>query len=110
MDLTATHIERLHALVADGFEMVSFPFFPNTVGVKKYGCGALLQPVADGRWRLAAQPGRLIEGNISVVVERGGGKWFVWKSYQERATPDLLDTLRRFEEELRERLESPAAV
>ena len=80
--------------------MVNFPLFPNTVGVRKYDCAALLQPVAHGYWRIAAQPGLLLEGNISVVVERGGGKWFVWKSHQVRATEERLGALRRFEEEL----------
>lgn len=105
MELTPAHLQRLNDLVSAGFAMVSFPLFPNTVGVRKYDCAALLQPVAGGTWRVAAQPGLLIEGNISVLVERGGEQWFVWKSHQLRATEERLDVLRRFEEELRRRLE-----
>lgn len=107
MELTPAHLQRLNDLVSAGFAIVNLPLFPNTVGVRKYDCAALLQPVANGTWRVAAQPGLLIEGNISVLVERGGEQWFVWKSHQVRATAERLGALRRFEEELRRRLEPP---
>ena len=110
MELTEAHLQQLQTLVLEGFAVVSFPLFPAYVGVQKYGCAALLEPGADGRLRLFAQPGYLIEGHISVIVERDRQKWFVWKSHQVRATEERLRDLRGFEEELRGRLERPAAV
>ena len=110
MELTEAHLRLLQTLLAGGFTPVSFPLFPNFVGIQKYGCAALLRLVGQGRLELAAQAGYLLEGNISVVVERGGEKWFVWKSLEVRATPERLGRLRRFEEELTELLERPAVV
>jgi len=110
MELTEAHLRQLQALLAEGFSPISFPLFPTCVGVQKHGCAALLEPAADGRFRVAAQPGLLLEGNISVLVERGGEQWFVWKSNQVRATAERLAVLRRFEEELRGQLESGMRV
>lgn len=110
MEPTEAHLRRLHILVSEGFEALSFPLFPTHIGVKKYGCAALLEPVAEGRLWLFAPPGYLVAENISVIVERRGEKWFVWKSEQVRATPERLSTLRRFEEELRGLLECPPPV
>lgn len=110
MELTEAHVRRLQTLLAGGFAPISFPLFPNHVGIEKYGCAGLLEPLADGRFRLAAQPGRVVEGNIAVLVERGGEQWFVWKSQEVRATPARLADLRRFEAELKEALERPPEV
>ncbi|MFQ5723000.1 MAG: hypothetical protein ACE5G6_00805 [Terriglobia bacterium] len=107
MELTEAHILRLQALLARGFAPISFPLFPAYIGVQKYGCAALLRPVGQGSFEKAAQPGFLIEGNLSVLVERGREEWFVWKSQQVRATAERLRHLRRFEEELERWLTQP---
>ncbi|MDA2913021.1 hypothetical protein MYX77_03515 [Acidobacteriia bacterium AH_259_A11_L15] len=107
MELTEAHIARLRALLAQGFAPISFPLFPACLGVGKYGCAALLRPVGADRLEKAAPPSLLIEGNLSVLVERGGGKWFVWKSHQVVATAERLGALRRFEEELERWLAPP---
>lgn len=98
--LTEAHLPRLQALAAAGFELVAFTQFPAFVGVKKNNCAALLEPLADGRLQVFSQPGYLIEGNISVVVEQGGEPWFVWKSQRVRATAELLAALKEFQAEL----------
>ncbi|MGH9863049.1 MAG: hypothetical protein ACRD35_06460 [Candidatus Acidiferrales bacterium] len=108
--LGGAHLDRVLRLVAARFEFVRFRFLEAFVGVKKYGCAALLAPVPEGTFTLAAPPAYLIEGNMSALVERGGAKWFVWKSNQVPATEPLLEDLRRFETELRGYLEAPSRV
>ncbi len=96
---------RLHALVAGEFELVNLPKFPGFVGAKKYGCAVLLEPLQGGGLRPFSAAGYLIEGNISVLVEKGGEQWFIWKEHKVRATPELLESVRRLEEELKQALE-----
>jgi hypothetical protein len=100
----------LRRLVAEGFEVVQFLYFESHVGVRKHGCAALLAPQPNGSFQLAAAPTVLVEGHLSARVERGGEEWFVWKAHQVRATHELRNALRRFEEELRALLEVPPVV
>ncbi len=109
-ELTATHLRLLQRLLAEGFEPAQFPFFLGQVGVKKCGCAALLRPLPDGRFELAATPSFLVEGNLSAKVEQGGEAQFVWKQHRLQATPERLEALRRFEVELRHVLESALPV
>jgi len=110
VELTEAHLRRLQSLLAVGFAPISFPLFTAQAGVQKYGFAALLQPVEAGRFQLAAQPGFLIEGNLAVLVEQDGERWFVWKSRRVRATPKLLADLGRFREELERALEIAGVV
>jgi hypothetical protein len=105
--LTQAHLPRLQALAAAGFELVSLPRFPGFVAAKKYGCAALLEPLDGGGLRQFSAAGYLLEGNLAVLVEKGGEPWFVWKEQQLRATPDLLEAVRRLEAELACLLELP---
>ncbi|MGH9779739.1 MAG: hypothetical protein ACRD5I_15150 [Candidatus Acidiferrales bacterium] len=105
--LTQAHLPRLQALTADGFELVALPRFPGFVGAKKYGCAVLLEPLEGGGLRPFSAAGYLIEGNISVLVEKGGEQWFVWKEHKVRATAELLDSVTRLEGELKRLLEAP---
>ncbi len=104
--MTQAHLPRLQAMAAGGFELVALPRFPGFVGAKKYGCAVLLEPLEGGGLRPFSAAGYLIEGNISVLVEKGGEQWFVWKEHKVRATPELLESVRRLETELKLLLES----
>ncbi len=108
--LTQGHLPKLQGLAAAGFELVALPRFPGFVGAKKYGCAVLLEPLEGGALRPFSAAGYLIEGNISVLVEKGGEQWFVWKEHKVRATAELLDSVRRLEEELKRLLEAPPSV
>ncbi len=103
--LTDAHLPLLQALAAAGFELVALPRFPGYVGAKKYDCAVLLEPLDDGSLRQFTAVGYLIEGNISVLVQKGGEQWFVWKAQQVRATPTLLAAVEQFESELSPLLE-----
>lgn len=110
LELSPAHLERLQALTTAGFELVRFPFFEAHLGVRKYGCAALLKPQPGGELTLAVAPSYLVEGNLSALVERGGEQRFIWKAHQVAATPERLALLRRFEEELRALLATPPMV
>jgi len=110
LELSPEHLETLRRLVTEGFEVVRFQYFESQVGLRKYGCVALLAPQPGGSFRLAAAPTVLIEGHLTARVERGGEEWFVWKAHEVHANPELRETLRRFEEELRVLLGLPPAV
>ena len=106
IDLSPDHLRRLRSLLEHGFVPLALPLFPGYLGMKKYDCAALLRPAKQGRLEIAAQPGYLVEGNISVKVEQGGEEWFVWKSHRVAATVERRDQLRHFEAELCSLLEA----
>jgi hypothetical protein len=108
--LTEAHLEQLRRLQAEGFELARFPFFEAQIGVKKFGCAALLEPLPEGSWKIAAPPAYVVEGNLSATVEQGGEQWFVWKSHRLRASGERLATLRGFEQALRALLALPPPV
>jgi len=110
LELSQTHLERLRLLSEQGFELTRFAFFDAHIGVKKYSCAALLQPLPAGRWQVAASPTYVVEDHLSALVGRGGEEWFVWKAHQVRATPERLEALRRFEQELQALLELPPKI
>jgi hypothetical protein len=98
---------QLQAIYLAGFEIETFELFPNTVGVKKGSCIALLQPTVDGL-KLVGQPGWQMGKVLGVLVERGGKKVFQAKSELVEATAERLAELENFREEL-EALMSPRA-
>ena len=105
-ELTPEHTRRLQVFLDHGFEFQLFDMFPGFVGVKKNHCAALLRPTPEGRLAVGAQPGYLVDGNLSVKVEQAGEEWFVWKKHRVPATPERQHQLSRFEQELRSLLES----
>ncbi len=61
------------------------------------------------RLRLLAPPTYLVDGNLSVKLRRGKGEVFVWKKKEVEATPERLDELAKFRQELSEILEAAPA-
>ena len=101
LELTPHQFSVLGRLAREGFQLVSFPLYPNAVGVRKGNCAALLGPVEGGGMKFAAEPCFLVEGNLSVRVSRGGRQHFVWKKKQVEVTPEREAELERFAAELR---------
>jgi hypothetical protein len=99
-ELTPLQTAILERLVAQGFHLVAFPLYATAIGVRRDSFAALLVPVDGGGLRLLGQPCYLIEGNLSVQVQRSGGPHFVWKSKSVPASADLLAQLAHFTEEL----------
>ncbi len=100
LELTPEQLSLLERLGGQGFQVVAYPLYANTVGVKKGNCAALLGPAEGGGFRVFGEPSYLVEGNFAVRCTRGGRHWFVWKKKQVEATPQRLGELEHFAKEL----------
>ena len=105
-ELTQHQTAVLERLIAQGFRLVAFPLYASAIGVRRESCAALVVPVEGAGLRLLGDACYLIEGNLSVKVERDGRPHFVWKNKAVPATPGLLAELRRFSEDLQRALSS----
>jgi hypothetical protein len=91
--------EQLQKIYIAGFELQTFDRFPKCVGVVRDNCIALLVPSIGGMQMLGTAGWRLGEA-IGVLTEMNGRKVFQAKQEIVEATPDRLDTLRRFQSDL----------
>lgn len=94
---------QLQKIYLAGFELKTFDRFPKCVGVVRDHCIALLVPGPDGLQMLGT-PGWEIGEVMGVLTEVGGRKVFQAKQEIVEATPERLEGLRRFREELGELL------
>jgi len=95
--------EQLQHIYLAGFELKVFDRFPKCVGVVRDHCIALLVPGIDGLQMLGT-PGWEMGEAIGVLVETGGRHVFQAKQEIVEATPERLEALRRFREELQQLL------
>lgn len=100
--------EQLQRIYLAGFELETFDRFPKCIGVVRDGCIALLVPGVDGL-QVLGTPGWRMGEAIGVLVEKQGRQVFQHKQEFVEATPEKLETLRRFREHLRSLLDEPAA-
>ena len=91
--------EQLQQIYVAGFELKVFDLFPKCVGVVRDNCIALLVPSPDGLQMLGT-PGWLIGEAMGVLVEAGGRRVFQAKQEIVEATPERLEVLRQFREDL----------
>ncbi len=96
----ATQLQRLYLA---GFNMEVFERYPRHVGVVRDCCIALLE-VTDSGLRMVGTPGWRMGELMGVLTEQEGRQVFQAKDEVLDATPERLDTLRRFREELDELL------
>jgi hypothetical protein len=99
---------QLQKIYLAGFELRTFDRFPKCVGVVRDNCIALLVPGPDGLQMLGT-PGWQIGEVIGVLTEVGGRKVFQAKQEIVEATPERLERLRGFREELEDLLQSAAS-
>jgi len=104
-ELSSQQIAILERLVAKEFVLVAFPLYANAVGVRKRSCAALLDPIANGGFRVFGEPCVLLDGNLTVRITEKGKSWFVWKKQRLEATPERLTELGKFVAELKLLLE-----
>jgi hypothetical protein len=104
-ELSPQQIGILERLISKGFILVAFPLYANAVGVRKGSCAALLDPIANGGFRVFGEPCVLLEGNLTVRIAQKGKSWFVWKKQRLEATPERLSELENFVAELKLLLE-----
>ena len=95
----------LQRLVAKEFILVAFPLYANAVGVRKGNCAALLDPIANGGFRVFGEPCVLLDGNLTVRITEKGKTWFVWKKQRLEATAKRLAELDSFVAQLKLLLE-----
>jgi hypothetical protein len=96
---------QLQRIYLAGFELQTFDRFPKCIGVIRDGCIAMLVPGVDGLQMLGT-PGWHMGEAIGVLVEKHGRQVFQYKQEIVEATPDRLETLRRFREDLQALLAS----
>jgi len=94
---------QLQQIYLAGFDLKTFDRFPKCVGVVREECIALLVPSPDGLQMLGT-PGWQIGEVMGVLTEVNGRQVFQAKQEIVEATPERLERLRRFREELEELL------
>jgi hypothetical protein len=92
--------EQLQQLYLSGFDLQTFERFPKAIGVLRDGCVAFLVPGPDGL-QILGNIGWQMGESLGPLVERGGRKVFVHKGEELDATPERIETLRRFESDLK---------
>ncbi|HVO79121.1 MAG TPA: hypothetical protein VMT28_00240 [Terriglobales bacterium] len=99
----ASQLQRLYLA---GFEFQTFDRFAKCVGVVRDNCIALLVPTPEGLQMLGT-PGWRMGEVMGVLVEREGRQVFQAKEEIVEATPQRLEALRRFGEDLAQALLAP---
>jgi hypothetical protein len=99
-ELTPQQMKTLERLFAAGFRPIAIPPYENALCVRRGECAALLAPIPNGGLRLLAAPAYIVDGNLSVKLQRGKSEVFVWKKKELEATPERLQELERFRRDL----------
>lgn len=97
--------EQLQRIYLAGFELQTFDRYPKCVGVIRDNCIALLVPGVDGL-QILGTPGWRMGEVMGVLTEREGRQVFQAKAEVLEATPERLEVLRHFREDLRHLLHS----
>jgi hypothetical protein len=103
----ADSAEQLQRLYLAGFELQTFERYPKCIGVMRDNCVALLVPGVDGL-QVLGTPGWRMGEVMGVLTEKEGRKVFQAKAELVEATPERLEVLRRFRDELGELLHAPS--
>jgi hypothetical protein len=103
----ADSAEQLQRLYLAGFELQTFDRYPKCIGVMRDNCVALLVPGVDGL-QVLGTPGWRMGEVMGVLTEKEGRKVFQAKAELVEATPERLEVLRRFRDELGELLHAPS--
>jgi hypothetical protein len=106
LELSPQQMKVLERAFAAGFQPVAIPPYESALCVRRGECAAVLTAVAGAGLRLLAPPTLLVDGNLSVKLKRDHGEVFVWKKKEVPATPERLDELAKFQEELTNILEA----
>jgi hypothetical protein len=99
--------EQLQRIYLAGFELQTFERYPNSIGVIRDGCIALLRATPVGL-QMIGTPGWHMGEVLGVLVDKDGRKVFQAKSEIVQATPERLETLRQFRSDLEQLLTATA--
>src|SRR3954469_3797388 len=92
--------EQLPRLYLAGFELQTFERFPNSVGVIRNECIALVLPTPQGL-QVIGTPGWRMGEVLGVLVEKNDRKVFQYKDQIIDATPERIAELQKFREDLK---------
>ena len=98
--------EQLQRIYLAGFELQTFERYPKCVGVVRDNCIAMLVPGVEGL-QILGTPGWKIGEVMGVLTEIQGRKVFQAKNEIVEATPERMETLQRFRDELSRLLHAP---
>lgn len=98
--------EQLQRIYLAGFEIQTFDRYPKCIGVIRDNCVALLVPGVDGL-QVLGTPGWRMGEVMGVLTESGGRKIFQAKAEIVEATPERLEALRKFRDDLEALLKVP---
>jgi hypothetical protein len=99
--------EQLQRIYLDGFELQTFERYPQSVGVIRDGCIALLRSTPAGLQMIGA-PGWRMGEVMGVLVEKDGREVFQAKTEVVEATPERLEALRKFKLDVEQLLTATA--
>ncbi len=99
--------EQLQRIYLAGFELQTFDRYPQAIGVLRDGCIALFRSTPSGL-QMIGSPGWRMGEVLGVLVEKDGREVFQAKSEIVEATPEHLDTLRKFKADLEQLLTATA--
>jgi hypothetical protein len=91
--------EQLQRIYLAGFELQTFERFPKAIGVIRDNCIALLEASPEGL-KMIGTPGWRMGEVLGVLTEKDGVRVFQAKSEIVEATPERVESLRKFREEL----------
>ena len=94
-------LERLREL---GFQFLTLPRYEEQVAAERGGFVALLEYTPSGEIRQSSSTGYLVEGQIGMLIERGGSSFFVAKQKEVPATAELLERYHQFQKDLKSAL------
>ena len=97
--LSAAQVARLESFLRAGYQFLTFEQFARFPVAEKGGFVALLD-VSGEEVRQFGSVGYRVGSGIGVLVERVGGKAFVWKDQSVPATPELLTAYEKVKNEL----------
>jgi hypothetical protein len=104
MDLTPKQAALLQRILSHGFELNSFPVYPNHIGIRRGNCAALLSPAAPDTFQVFAEPAYLVDGNLSARITLDGHDYYIWKKQKLAATAARRAELASFAADLTEAL------
>lgn len=95
--------EQLQKLYLAGFDVQTFDRYPRSVGVLRDGCIAMLEVTPNGL-RMIGTPGWRMGEVMGVLTEVEGRQVFQAKAEVVEATPERLESLRKFRTDLEDQL------
>jgi hypothetical protein len=99
--------EQLQRIYLAGFELQAFDRYPNSIGVIRDGCIALLRSTPVGL-QLIGAPGWRMGELMGVLVEKDGQQVFQAKSDVVEATAERIEALQRFKADLEQLMTATA--